>query len=260
MKNNLVSIVVPVHNAEKYIKETIQSVLDQTYQQWELLLVDDGSSDKCRKIIDKIQKTDKRIRVYDHGGKNLGAGPTRNAGVKHAKGRFIAFLDADDLWHKEKLHKQVEFMNKTGAAFSCTSYEFARHDGSPSGVKVQVPLKASYRQVLTNVTVWTSTVMFDMKQLNKKDIQMPNIPRGQDAATWWKVLKKVDYAYGLQDVLAYYRRSKGSLSANKVKAVKRTWRLYRQIENYGVMPSTYYLAQHSCHATIRRIALRRVQR
>ena len=254
----LISIVVPVYNAEKFIKETLKTVINQTYKNWELILVDDASTDNSVKLINDFVRKDKRIKLYDHKGKNLGAGPTRNLGTKHARGRYVAFLDADDLWHPEKLERQLNFVKQNDAAFICTSYEFAFFNGKPSGVKVIVPDKAKYRQVLTNVTVWTSTVMFDMKKLTKSDIMMPNVPRGQDAATWWQVLKKVDHVYGLKDVLAYYRRTPSSLSANKIKAIKRTWRLYREIERYNFLLSVLYLIQHSYYATKRRKVLKGV--
>lgn len=252
MKQPLVSIVTPVYNAAKFLEDTIASVQNQTYENWELIFVDDQSTDSGLEIISEAIKHDPRIKLIKNR-QNSGAGRSRNRGVEAAAGRYICFFDADDLWHPSKLAKQLDFMEQTGAAFSCTSYEFADESGKPNGKKVIVPKKASYRELLTNVTVWTSTTMFDMSQLSKSDIEMPDIRRGQDAATWWKVLKRVGSVYGLQDVLAYYRRTSSSLSANKLKALKRTWYLYRNIEKINPITSAIYLVQHSYNATRRRI-------
>lgn len=252
MKSPLISIVTPVYNASKFIGETIKSIQNQTYTNWEVIFVDDLSPDDSVVVIERAQKSDKRIKLI-HNKKNSGAGISRNNGVKAAKGDYLCFLDADDLWHPEKLERQLEFIERTGAAFSCTSYEFADENGKPNGRQVIVPQKAAYRDVLTNVTVWTSTTMFDMAKLTKSDIHMPDIRRGQDAATWWKVLKKVDYAYGLPEVLSYYRRTSESLSANKLKALRRTWYLYRHVEGINPFLSLFYLVQHSYNATRRRL-------
>lgn len=252
MKGSLISIVTPVYNASRFINETIKSIQDQTYTNWEVIFVDDLSPDGSVDIIKRAQKSDKRIKLL-HNEKNSGAGISRNTGVKAAKGDYLCFLDADDLWHPEKLERQLDFMLKTGAIFGCTSYEFADESGKPNGTKVIVPSRVDYKKLLTNVTVWTSTVMFDMSRLSKDDVKMPDIKRGQDAATWWSILKKIDYAYGLKDVLSYYRRTDMSLSANKFNAVKRTWHLYRHIEKINPIKSAFYLVQHSLNATRRRL-------
>lgn len=251
-KDSLVSIIVPVYNAADFLHDTIATVLAQTYEDWELLFVDDASSDDSVKIIKDYRKKDKRIKLITNKA-NSGAGVSRNNGVEVASGRYICFLDADDLWHPEKLQKQLNFVHETGAAFSCTGYEFADEHGRPNGKQVIPPATANYRQLLTNVTVWTSTTMFDMTKLTKQDIRMPNVRIGQDAATWWQVLKKVDYAYGLPEVLAYYRRTSDTLSANKFKAVQGTWYLYRQVERISLLKSLYYIVCHSINATRRRL-------
>ena len=144
-------------------------------------------------------------------------------------------------------------MKKNKCEFSFTGYEFADADGKPIGKKVFVPKKISYKQALKNTTIWTSTVMFNMNKLSKDDIYMPNVRRGQDTATWWKILKKIDYAYGLNEILSYYRRTDESLSANKITALKRTWNLYRNVEKLGLISSCYNFCWYCFNAVRRRI-------
>lgn len=252
MKNKLISIIVPVYNAEKFLDDTINSVINQTYSNWELILINDCSNDNSIEIIKKYKKRDKRIILINNEN-NLKAAMSRNKGIEVSNGNFLCFIDADDLWDNKKLEKQIKFMNDNNCAFSFTGYEFADETGKPNGKKVYIPEKISYKQALKNTTIWTSTVMFDMSKLSKEDIYMPNVARGQDTATWWKVLKKVDYAYGLNEILSYYRRSSGTLSSNKLIALKRTWNLYRNVEKMNLISSMYYFAFYCFNAIRRRI-------
>ena len=250
MKEDLVSIIIPVYNAEKFINDTINTVLNQTYQNYEVIFVNDCSTDNSVNIIKKYK--DKRIKIINNK-TNSKAAITRNNGIKEASGRYICFLDADDLWDKEKLQKQVKFMKEKDCAFSFTGYEFADEKGRPNGKKVFIPEKINYKQALKNTTIWTSTVMFDMDKLSKEDIYMPIVDRGQDTATWWKVLKKIDYAYGLNEILSFYRRTNNSLSANKLTALKRTWNLYRNVEHLNIISSFYNFIIYCFNAVKRRI-------
>ena len=249
---DLVSIVVPVYNAEKFLEDTINTVLNQTYTNWELILVNDCSKDNSINIINKYVEQDSRIRLHNNE-TNSKAAVSRNNGITDSKGRFICFLDADDKWDSTKLEKQIRFMKENDYAFSFTSYEFADEKCVPNGKQVRVPNKINYKQALKNTTIWTSTVMFDMTKLSKEDIYMPNVARGQDTATWWKVLKKIDYAYGLDEVLSYYRRSEGTLSSNKFVALKRTWNLYRNVEHLGLFSSCHNFFWYCINAVKRRV-------
>ena len=246
----LVSIIVPVYNAGLFLDSTIESVQAQTYKNWELILVNDRSSDGSKEVAAEYLG-DKRIRWVDMK-ENSGAATSRNAGLELAKGRYIAFLDADDLWDKNKLTKQIAFMQKNDCAFSFTGYEFATPSGIPNGKKVTVPETITYKQALKNTTIFTSTVIFDAEKLPKESIKMPAIP-SEDTATWWQVLKMIPKAYGLNEVLTYYRRNAGSLSANKRVAIRRIWRLYRKAEKIGVIKSCYYFVFWAISATKRRI-------
>ena len=247
-----VSIVVPVYNAAKFLRQTIKTVQQQTYANWELIFVDDCSADKSLKILYAAAEKDGRITVLECK-ENSGAARTRNAGIRHASGRYLAFLDADDLWQPEKLRRQVDFMTQRNCEFSFTGYEFADATGKPNGKRVRVPATITYRQALKNTTIWTSTVMLDLKQLSKDDVYMPDVRRGQDTATWWKILKRVPAAYGLDEVLSFYRRTVDSLSANKIIALKRTWNLYRNHEQLGVVPSGYHFTWYVINALRRRV-------
>ena len=251
-KDKLVSIIIPVYNAASYLEETINSIQEQTYSNWEAIFIDDCSSDNSYNLIKKYQKEDKRIKLIKNK-TNSGAAVSRNNGINHAEGDYLCFLDADDKWHPEKLEKQINFMQELNCEFSFTGYQFANEKCNPNGKIVSVPDKINYQQALKNTTIWTSTVMFDMNKLSKEDIHMPNIKRGQDTATWWKVLKKIQYAYGLNEVLSYYRRTNDSLSANKLTALKRTWNLYRNVEHLNIFYSMYCFFWYCVNAIKRRV-------
>ncbi len=256
MNKGLVSVIVPVYNAGKWIEDTILSVKSQTYRDWELILVDDGSSDDSAEIIRHYAADNIRLISYDdkekEKGKNHGAAYARNRGVKEAKGRYICFLDADDLWSPDKLEKQLKHMEENDAAFSFTGYEFADESGIGVQKIVRVPKEIGYKQALKNTTIFTSTVMFDMDKLSKEDIKMPSVP-SEDTATWWKVLKKIGKAYGLDEQLTLYRRSAQTLSSDKMTAVSRIWNLYRNVEGMGVIHSAYCFVFWAVRALIRRM-------
>lgn len=250
-KEELVSIIIPVYNAAIFLEDTIITIKEQTYQNWEAIFVDDCSKDDSIKIIERQAINDKRIKIIKNE-INSGAAITRNNGIGVANGRYICFLDADDKWDKEKIEKQIKFMKEGKCEFSFTGYEFADSNCIPNGTIVNVPEKINYKQALKNTTIWTSTVMFDMSVLKKDDIYMPNV-KSEDTATWWKILKKIDYAHGLDEVLSYYRRTNDSLSANKLKAIKRVWNLYRGQEKLNVFVSFYYFCFWAINAVKRRI-------
>ena len=250
MNEDLVSIIVPVYNAEKYIQDTIKTVEDQTYKNWELILVNDCSTDKSEELIKS--QIDEKIKLINLE-KNSGAAIARNTGIKNARGKYIAFLDADDLWSKHKLEKQIKFMQKNNYDFTFTGYEFADENGKGNGKIVSVPSKINYKQALKNTTISTITVIFNVQRLGKKLISMPNIRKGQDTATWWKVLRSGVTAYGLNESLSLYRRSSNTLSSNKIKALKRTWNLYRKVENLSIIKAIYNFCWYSFNAIKRRI-------
>ena len=248
----MISIVVPVYNAEKYIATTIEMVQRQTYTDWELILVDDCSKDHSVDVMkscigansDKIRLIQKEV--------NEGAAMARNTGIDAARGRYIAFLDADDIWYPGKLEKELAFLEKHDAAFVFSSYEFGDEDGVPTGKAVHVPKTLTYRQALSRTVIFTSTVLLDTQQTGKELIHMPKIG-SEDTATWWKILKAGFTAYGLDESLAIYRRPPQSLSSNKGTAVKRIWNLYRTEAKMSVATAFIYMFFWAWRATVRRV-------
>ena len=247
--NRKVSIVVPVYNASKCIADTIMSVSKQTYTDFELLLVDDGSTDDSCKIIEGFVSD--RIKLLKNTEKK-GAAGARNTGIMASTGRYLAFIDADDLWISDKLSRQLKFMDEKDAAFSFTGYEFADENGRGLGKIVRVPPKLDYVQALKNTTIFTSTVIFDTEKLRKEDILMPYV-KSEDTATWWKVLRSGVAAYGLDESLTLYRRMGESLSSDKVEAVRRIWNLYRNVERLNILYSAYCFCFWAVRAVARRV-------
>ncbi len=251
--NETVSIIVPVYNAEKYIVETMEHVAAQTYEDWELLLVVDGCGDDCARVIREYQKTtgEKRLRLMVNE-ENMGAARSRNRGLLAARGRYIAYVDADDLWKPEKLERQLQYMREKQAAFVFTGYEFADEEGAGTGRVVHVPSRLTYREALKNTTIFTSTVMFDTQRIPREMLEMPEI-KSEDTALWWKVLREGHTAWGLDQNLVLYRRPRQSLSSNKLEAVRRIWNLYRRAEGLSVPYSLYNFCFWAWRAVMRRI-------
>ncbi len=251
--NELVSIIVPVYNLEKFIRETMDSVLAQTYSHWELLLVEDGSSDGTEKAItDYIrEKREDRIRLIRQPS-NQGAARARNRGLREAAGRYIAYLDGDDLWEPEKLEHELRFMEEKGAAFAFTGYEFADEHGAGLGKVVRVPATLTYKQALSNTTIFTTTVMFDTERIPAELLEMPLV-KSEDTALWWKVLRMGYTAYGLDENLARYRRAGRTLSSNKLEAIRRIWNLYRKVEGISLAGSIWHFCFWAARAVWRRV-------
>ncbi len=248
----MVSIVVPVYNAANYIADTIKMVCEQTYRDWELILVDDASTDNSVSVIEDIIKGQKkRIRLIRKR-VNEGAAEARNTGIDASAGRFIAFLDADDVWKRDKLKKQVAFMEATGAAFSFHSYEFGDEAANPTGRIVHAPAELNFKKALSRTVIFTSTVMFDTHIIDMEIIHMPDVP-SEDTATWWRILRSGYVAKGLDENLAIYRRPAGSLSSNKLAAIGRIWFLYRNIADLSVPQSLFYFGGWAIRATLRRL-------
>lgn len=248
----MVSIIVPVYNAENYIEETVASVEAQTFKDWELLLVEDGSGDGSRALLQRLlqERGDDRLHLILQ--ENAGAAAARNHGLSQAQGRYIAFLDADDLWKTDKLEKQLALMREKGASFSFTGYEFADAQGRGTGRIVQVPETIVYRQALQNTTIFTSTVLFDTQQLPKEKLVMPEV-KSEDTALWFRVLREGVTAWGLRENLVLYRRVGGSLSANKLEAIRRIWNLYRREEKLSLPYSCYNFVLWAIRAVKRRL-------
>ncbi|MBP5609490.1 MAG: glycosyltransferase family 2 protein [Lachnospiraceae bacterium] len=246
-----VSIVMPVHNAGAVLEETVRSVLDQSFGDYELIMVEDNSSDESLSLMERLAKEDERIRVLVNNGEH-GAAHARNLGIKAARGRYLAYLDADDIWKKDKLSKTLRLMRKHGASFVFTAYEFGNEKAEGTGKIVHVPHMLDYEHALTRTVIFTSTVMLDIKKLGKKKLMMPAVP-SEDTASWWRILRSGVTAYGLDENMVIYRRAGRSLSSNKLVAVKRIWDLYRKREHLSIPKSMLCMIGWGWRATVRRI-------
>lgn len=250
--DTLVSIITPVYNCEKYLAATLDSVLAQTYPNWEMLLVDDCTPDGSPEIIREYQEKDKRFR-YHRLPENGGAAVARNKALELARGRYIAYLDADDIWFPGKLERQLRFMEEHNAAFTCCDYERIEDDGTPLHKVVHMPGTITYEGLLRNTIIQTVGVIVDTARVDRGLLVMPNVRRGQDSATWLQMLRNGVVFLGQNEVLAQYRRVPQSLSANKLNALKRTWYLYRGVEKLSLPKSVWCLMGWAWHASLKRI-------
>ena len=242
-----VSIITPSYNSAKFIQHTIESVLNQTFFDWELLIVDDCSTDNSCEVIQKFVEQDRRIKLICLN-ENSGAAVARNTGIENACGRFIAFLDSDDTWHPEKLEKQVHFMLSNNFAFTYTEYHRVDENGNFLGA-IYTPSKINYSGLLKTCVIGCLTVMYDIHMLGK--VYFPLIRKRQDWALWLKILKKVDYAYCLNKDLASYTIRSESISANKFNAGKYTWLLFTQIEKLNIFKAIYCYGHYVLRGVIR---------
>ena len=256
MEENKVSIITPVYNCEKLLEKTIECVVNQTYKNWELLLVDDCSQDNSAEIAKKYADKDVRIKYFKLK-ENSGAAVARNTALNNSTGRFIAYLDSDDLWKKEKLEKQVNFMLKNNYAFTCTDYEKINEDGESLNKIVKIPKEVNYNLFLRNTIIQTVGVMVDTKLTGKELLQMPNIRRRQDAATWCQLLKNGFNCYEVPENLSYYRVVTNSLSSNKFKAIKMNWYWYRKIEKLPLWKTCYCFIGYAFNACKKRIYIKK---
>lgn len=237
MKEGLVSIITPLYNTEAFIGDTIQSVINQTYSHWELIIIDDFSTDTSRSIAEKYSKEDSRIRVYSLS-ENRGTAYCRNYGIEQSSGEYIAFIDSDDLWLPNKLEEQIAFMKTHKAHFTYTAY--VRIDENDSvGKKVFFPSKRlKYSDMLSSNKIGCLTAVYNAKALGK--VYMPNLRKRQDYGLWLQLLKNETYAYGIDKVLAQYRIRTNSISSNKITMLKWNFTLFYKIEKHSLLKSLYF--------------------
>ena len=239
MINGLVSIVTPTFNCGKYIGKTLESIINQTYNNLEVIVVDDCSMDNTCEIVNYYLKKDSRIK-YFRLSENSGAALARTFAIEKARGEFIAFLDSDDIWYKDKLEKQLEFMRANNIAFTCTAYEQIDERGESLNRIITPPARISYNRLLLDCPVGNSTVVYSVSKMGK--FEVPNIRKRNDDALWLQMLKKEPYIYGIKEVLAKYRIRNGAISSNKLTLIKYHWKLYRDIESLGIMESFFHIA------------------
>ena len=237
VENDLVSIITPAYNSEATIEETIKSVIYQSYKSWEMIIVNDFSTDNTASIVRRYSEKDERIRLIELD-VNSGVASARNIGIRKARGRYIAFLDSNDLWSFDKLLRQISFMEEIGCFFSYTAYEIIDLDGRKLDKIVAAPPTQGYRDLLKKNTIGCLTVMIDAKEIG--DIEMPQMEH-EDFALWLTILGRGYVAFGLNENLAQYRKLDNSLSFNKFKTVGWVWKIYRENQKIGFAPSAVYL-------------------
>lgn len=252
MKNKLplVSIITPSYNAEKFISKTIDSVINQTYLNWEMIIVDDCSTDNTISIIKSICSQENRI-IFIENKKNVGAAETRNIALKKAKGNFIAFLDSDDIWFHKKLENQINFMLEKSIPISFTSYQLINEKGQTLNKVINAVDSISYKEYLKNTIIGMSTSMINTSLV--KPFRFENIRTRQDTMLWITLLKRGHVAYGIKEVLVKYTVRSNSISANKYKAAAKVWDLYYNMEKMNFIKSSYYFMFYMFNAIKKRL-------
>lgn len=222
--NEKVSVIIPVYNSSQTVGEAIRSVIDQTYSNWEMILVDDGSADQSVSVIKEFQKQDPRIYLIELK-KNCGSGVARNEGVRMARGRYIAFLDADDLWKKQKLEKQIRFLKTNRLYVTFSFYEWIDKSGNPLHTLITAPDPLRYEDLKFGNYIGNLTGIYDSSFFGK--VIISPLRKRQDWIMWLVILEKVKIAYPVSENLASYRLHENSLSASKIKLLKYNYRVYR---------------------------------
>lgn len=243
-QNDLVSIIMPAYNASRFLPDAIESVMAQSYDAWELIVVDDCSKDDSVSVIQRYCERDGRVKLLRNS-ENTGPAITRNNAINNAAGRYIAFLDSDDVWHPEKLRKQIDAMTDQDYVFTYTAYHRISEDGAVAGRTIDVPVRLTYRQLLRNTAIVTSSVVLDISEIGR--IQMKDTYY-DDFACWLDVLRRGFAAYGIQDDLVRYRVASTSVSRNKLNSAIKVWDTYRSIERLGLVTSMWSFFGYAYHA------------
>lgn len=251
-KKTTVSIITPAYNAGRFIAETIKSVQNQTFHNWELIVIDDNSQDDTGKIVQELIKQDRRIRLIQLTN-NVGNSMARNVGLKAASGRYIAFLDSDDIWLPEKLKRQLTFMSDNNVAFSFTQYRHMSVDGKCFGDLIDIPWQLNYRTLLKHNAIGCLTVVIDREKTGPFFMLNNSRP---DFILWLNILKRGFIAYGLHEDLARYRLVNNSVSRNKFKAAYGTWEVYRKIESLNYIEATWFFLNYSMRSLYKNIRAR----
>ena len=248
-RDNQVSVIIPVYNVSNFIGRTIDSVLQQEYDDIEIVLVDDCSTDNSAEIIKQYQKSHPCVKYFRQQ-QNQGAAVARNKALDLATGQYVAFLDGDDEWSSGKLEKQIAFMKEKNAAISCTALDTVDADGKSLGNRREVKEKIDYKFILKNTIIATSTVIIDRNKTGH--FQMPLRRGGQDYATWLMLMRKGTICYGLNEVLAHYRVLPTSLSSNKFKSIRQVWEIQTGNEGINKFSACVNLGYFIINALIKR--------
>lgn len=240
-----VSVITPVYNAEKYLGKTLDSVLNQTYKDIEIVLVDDCSKDGSAELIAEYKKKYPQI-LYFLQPENMGAGAARNKCLELATGQYVAFLDSDDLWKPEKVARQIKLMKDRKSPFSYTAIEMIDEEGKQIKPKRKLRTSCDYKYLLHNTIIATSSVVIDREILG--DFKMPLRRGGQDYATWLMLLRKGAVAQGIDEALVQYRVGSNSLSSNKFKSIKQVWEIQTQDEKINEVVAAFHVVCFAINA------------
>lgn len=231
-----VSVIMPAYNSEKFIGQAIDSVIKQTYPNWELLIVDDASTDSTSEIVEKLKSSEKRL-LFLQNSKNCGTQHARNKAIEVATGRFIAFLDADDLWLHEKLEIQLKTLQKRNLAGCFSSYELINEEGDSVNKEIKALPELTYQKLLKANYVGNLTGIYDSEKIGK--VFCPDIAKRQDWALWLEVIKRGGPLKGIQKNLAKYRLRKDSISNNKMEMLRYNFNIYYKVLGYGFAASCW---------------------
>ena len=234
----LVCIITPTFNSANFIAETIKSVQNQSYSNWEMILIDDGSIDNTEEIILSLIENDTRIQFYKLN-QNSGPAVARNKGIEKATGTYMTFIDADDIWFPKFIETSIKTIQETGIPFVFSSYKRSNEMLEFVYSDFIVPPKVTYTDILKSNSISCLTAFLDIKSLGKK--YMPLIRKRQDMGLWLQYLKEIPFAYGIQDTQAIYRIRENSLSRKKSDLIKYQWQFYREVEKLTILQSTYYM-------------------
>lgn len=248
-KDELVSIVIPVYNSAKYLEKTIESINKQTYKNYEAIFIDDGSTDNSIEIIKKYQLQNNRIIIIKNS--HQGVSKARNIGIKCAKGRYLTFLDSDDIWLENKIERQLDFIKKYNYSFVYCNFKYISDDGKRISKEIKTGKITDYDRSLKNLRILTITTMIDLNKIPKELCYMPDV-MNEDLATWWKILRNNYIAYGQDEVLAYYRKTKRSRSSKKYITAYSRWKLYRNQEKLSLGKTILCFCCYIINAIIKR--------
>lgn len=237
MNKPIVSIITPLYNSEKYITETILSVQNQTFKNWEYIIVNDCSIDKSLEVVKNLADKDPRLKIISNT-TNKGPAISRNKGIREAQGTYLTFIDSDDVWDNQFIEKSIHFLEKKKCHFVFSSYQRCNENLDPILKDFIVPSRVNYKSILKTNPISCLTAFIKISETGK--FYMPEINKRQDFGLWLAILKKVPFAYGNKEVLAKYRIRQGSVSRNKFKAMTYQWKIYREVEDFNLLKSVYY--------------------
>ncbi len=245
-----VAIIMPLHNGADTVALSIGSVVNQSFKNWDLWVIDDASTDNSAELVERMARQDSRIHLHSLVS-NVGAGKARNIGaaVGRRDHKYVAFIDDDDLWDPTKLEKQVEFMEKTGAAFTFTSYRRLSFDGLQVSKAPPIPDRLSYHELLTRCPIATTSVMLNAESVGI--VNFPAVHLGEDLRYWLNLTKKGIEGRGIPEATVFVRRGGETISSNKLKMISVRWNILREVEGLSLPIASYYFLQYAFRSLVK---------